>query len=91
MRTVRVVYDHRDEGGWTAESPDVPGFLAYDDDFEEVRRLAHEGLRLHFVGEPVLVYDPTVYFENAGGIFHGNRPVAPAPYSPTPEPETTAA
>ena len=66
MRTVRVQYDHREGAGWTAESPDAPGYLAYDDDFGEVRRLAHEGLRLFFASEPILIDDPTVQLINAG-------------------------
>ena len=59
MRTIRVRYEHEEGSGWTAESPDAPDYLAYGATFEEVRRLAPEGLP-KFIDEPVVIYDPTL-------------------------------
>ncbi len=43
MDSIRVIYHHEDEGWW-AESPDVAGWTAAADSYEEVRRLAEEGI-----------------------------------------------
>lgn len=43
MRKVRAIY-HREDDGWWAESPEVPGWTAVGGSFEEVRDLTHEGL-----------------------------------------------
>ena len=53
MRKVQVVY-RRSEDGWWAESPDVPGWTAVGDSFEEVRDLAQEGLPF-FAEEQLIV------------------------------------
>jgi predicted RNase H-like HicB family nuclease len=86
--------DHREGSGWTAESPEAPGYLAYADTFEEVRQMAHEGLRLYFGAEPVTIDDPSLPFLNYGDVAAG-RPVpspstqvAPVLHS---EPTTSAA
>ena len=55
MRKVQVVY-HRSKDGWWAESPDVPGWTAAGDSFEEVRDLAQEGLPF-FAEEELVVED----------------------------------
>jgi predicted RNase H-like HicB family nuclease len=64
MDTIRVIYHHEDDGWW-AESPDVERWTAAGGSFEEVARLAEEGVRFalerenveleHFVplGEPL--------------------------------------
>jgi predicted RNase H-like HicB family nuclease len=41
--TVRVLY-HREDNSWWAESPDVKGWTAAGDSYDEVRKLAEEGI-----------------------------------------------
>jgi predicted RNase H-like HicB family nuclease len=62
MLNVRVIH-HQDEDTWVAESPDVDGWTAVANTFEETRRLAEEGVRFalerddvrveHYVPAPV--------------------------------------
>jgi predicted RNase H-like HicB family nuclease len=42
MRTAQFIYRSEPDGWWAA-SPDLPGYSAIGDSFEEVRRLAAEG------------------------------------------------
>lgn len=44
MEPIRVIY-HEEEGSWWAESPDVPRWTAGASSFDEVRKLAEEGVR----------------------------------------------
>jgi predicted RNase H-like HicB family nuclease len=44
METVRVIYHHETEGWW-AESPDVEGWSAAGNSYQEVAKLAEEGIR----------------------------------------------
>jgi predicted RNase H-like HicB family nuclease len=44
MTPIRVLYHHESESWW-AESPDVEGWSAAGDSYEEVRELAEEGIR----------------------------------------------
>ena len=46
--TVRVLY-HEEPEGWWAESPDLDGWTAAGETFDEVRELAEEGV--HFALE----------------------------------------
>jgi predicted RNase H-like HicB family nuclease len=57
---VRVLY-HEEDGGWWAESPDLSGWTAAGDTFEEVHRLAEEGVRF-------AVDDPSVEIEHFGPV-----------------------
>jgi predicted RNase H-like HicB family nuclease len=41
--TVRVLYHHEPEGWW-AESPDINGWAVAGQSYEEVRRLAEDGV-----------------------------------------------
>ena len=41
--TVRVLYHHEPEGWW-AESPDIDGWSVTAESYEEVRRLAEDGV-----------------------------------------------
>jgi hypothetical protein len=41
--TVRVLYHHEPDGRW-AESPDIDGWSVAGDSYEEVRRLAEDGV-----------------------------------------------
>ena len=43
MKTVHVIYHHEDSGWW-AESPEVEGWSATGDSFDEVAQLAEEGI-----------------------------------------------
>jgi predicted RNase H-like HicB family nuclease len=43
MKTVRVIYHHEPKGWW-ANSPDIPGWSAAGQSYEEVRQLAVEGV-----------------------------------------------
>jgi predicted RNase H-like HicB family nuclease len=43
MKPIRVIY-HHEEGAWWAESPDVKGWLAAADTYEEILPLVEEGI-----------------------------------------------
>jgi predicted RNase H-like HicB family nuclease len=43
MEPIRVIYHHEPEGWW-AESPDVKGWTAVADTYEEILKLAEEGI-----------------------------------------------
>jgi predicted RNase H-like HicB family nuclease len=43
MDPVRVIY-HHEEGGWWAESPDIKGWTAVADTYEEIVKLVEEGV-----------------------------------------------
>jgi predicted RNase H-like HicB family nuclease len=43
MDPVRVIY-HYEEGGWWAESPDIQGWTAAADTYEEIVKLVEEGV-----------------------------------------------
>jgi predicted RNase H-like HicB family nuclease len=45
METVRVIY-HREPEGWWAESPDVPGWSAAGETYDDVRALVDEGVAM---------------------------------------------
>jgi predicted RNase H-like HicB family nuclease len=45
MQRIRVIYHDETPHGWWAESPDLEGWSAAGDSYEEVRRLAEEGVR----------------------------------------------
>lgn len=44
MKSIRVIYHHEIDGWW-AESPDVAGWSAAGESYEEVHQLAEEGVR----------------------------------------------
>jgi len=43
MERIRVIY-HHEEGSWWAESPDVKGWTAVADTYEEIAKLVEEGI-----------------------------------------------
>lgn len=43
MKLIRVIY-HLEEGSWWAESPDLKGWLAAADTYEEIVELVEEGV-----------------------------------------------
>lgn len=43
MEPIRVLYRVED-GTWSARSPDLPGWLAVADTYEECRKFAEEGI-----------------------------------------------
>jgi predicted RNase H-like HicB family nuclease len=45
MGAVRVIY-HREPEGWWAESPEIPGWSAAGETYEEVRALVDEGVEI---------------------------------------------
>lgn len=49
VKSVKIVY-HRDEGAWWADSPDMPGFSAVGDTFDDTRKLVLEGILFYFDG-----------------------------------------
>jgi predicted RNase H-like HicB family nuclease len=44
MERVRVIYHHESDGWW-AESPDVAGWSAAGETYEEIHKLSEEGVR----------------------------------------------
>lgn len=52
VATVRVVLHHDQDGGWWAESADLPDWTAADPDPQELRKLILEGVAF-FVGPEV--------------------------------------
>jgi predicted RNase H-like HicB family nuclease len=53
MKTARVYY-HHDPDGWSAFSPDVPGYTGFGETYEEVRDEMQTGLPW-FAEEPEMV------------------------------------
>lgn len=45
MDPIRVIYRESPGHGWSAESPDLPGWRVFGDSYEDARRLADEGVR----------------------------------------------
>jgi predicted RNase H-like HicB family nuclease len=54
MSEVRIRYHHEPEGWW-ADSPDLPGFSAAGETFDEVREMALEGVSFATDAEPEIV------------------------------------
>jgi predicted RNase H-like HicB family nuclease len=54
MDTVRVIYHHEPDGWW-AESPDVEGWSAAGETYDDVKRLAEEGVRFALERDDVQV------------------------------------
>jgi predicted RNase H-like HicB family nuclease len=44
MRTVRVIYRQEPDGAWIGTSPEIPGYTAYGDTYEEAAARANDGL-----------------------------------------------
>ncbi len=44
MRTVRALYRLEADGAWIGTSPEVPGYVAYGDTYQEARDRMQEGL-----------------------------------------------
>lgn len=63
MKTVKIVY-HRDEDAWWADSPDMPGFSAIGDTFNDTRKLALEDIPFYFNGNRPDIVDERM--ENGG-------------------------
>jgi len=55
MRTIRVIYHEEPPYGWWAESPDVEGWSAAAESYEETRALAEEGVRFALERDDVTV------------------------------------
>jgi predicted RNase H-like HicB family nuclease len=55
MDRVRVIYHDEQPHGWWAESPDVSGWSAAGDSYDEVRQLAEDGIRFALGRDDVTV------------------------------------
>jgi len=60
MSPVRVIY-HEEPEGWWAESPDVPGWSAAGETYQEVRALAEAGI-------PFALSQPAVELTHSGSL-----------------------
>ena len=69
MKTVKIVY-HRDEDAWSADSPDMPGFSAIGDTFNDTRKLALEDIPFYFNGNRPDIVDERM--ENGASLMPGN-------------------
>lgn len=56
MKLVRVIYHHEDEGWW-AESPDLKGWTAFADSYDELVELVEEGVPFALECEAELEHD----------------------------------
>lgn len=54
MRTVRVIY-RNDPDGWWAVTPDVPGYTAFGESYEETRDDVVEGLPWYAEDEDLFI------------------------------------
>ncbi len=54
MSEVRIRYHHEPEGWW-ADSPDLPGFSAAGETFDEVREMVLEGVAFTTDTQPEIV------------------------------------
>lgn len=69
VKSVKIVY-HRDEGAWWADSPDMPGFSAVGDTFDDTRKLALENIPFYFDGNRPDIVDERM--ENGASLMPGN-------------------
>ena len=58
MSEYLIIYEKADDGGWGANSPDLPGCVAVGETHAEVERLISEAIPMHIeamrrAGEPV--------------------------------------
>ena len=44
MKTVRVIYRQEPDGAWIGTSPEIPGYVAHGDTYEQARARADDGL-----------------------------------------------
>jgi len=59
MRRITIQY-HWEPEGWWADSPDLPGFTAVGDTYEEIRVLVMEGVA-EVTEEPFIVVEEGVW------------------------------
>lgn len=57
MATAHLRYHYEPEGWW-AESPEFPDYSAFGASLEEVRELAHDGLRFFTEDDELVILDP---------------------------------
>lgn len=55
MRRITIQY-HHDRDGWSAESPDVPGFALAASDFNQLRNKAIKALQ-EIIEEPFVIFE----------------------------------
>jgi predicted RNase H-like HicB family nuclease len=84
MEIVRVIYHHEGDGWW-AESPDVERWSAAGGSYEEVLKLAEEGIPFALGYEPKLEHLPAVgEWASANPLPKKVRPTRRAPAVPKP-------
>jgi predicted RNase H-like HicB family nuclease len=44
MKTVRMIYRQESDGAWIGTSPEIPGYTAHGDTYDEARDRANDGL-----------------------------------------------
>ena len=76
VKSVKIVY-HRDEGAWWADSPDMPGFSAVGDTFDDTRKLALEDIPFYFDGNRPDIVDERM--ENGASLMPGSVMFFPRP------------
>ena len=76
VKSVKIVY-HRDEGAWWADSPDMPGFSAVGDTFDDTRKLALEDIPFYFDGNRPDIVDERM--ENGASLRPGSVMFFPRP------------
>ena len=76
VKSVKIVY-HRDEGAWWADSPDMPGFSAVGDTFDDTRQLALEDIPFYFDGNRPNIVDERM--ENGATLMPGSVMFFPRP------------
>lgn len=77
MATAHLRYHYEPEGWW-AESEEYPGYSAFGASLEEVRLLAHEGLRFFAEDDDLEVVDPISDLLTASSLTVGVDPEAAA-------------
>ena len=50
MTEYLVIYEHTDDGGWSAHTPDLPGCYAAASTRDEVEELMRDAIPLHLQG-----------------------------------------
>ncbi|MDX6705153.1 MAG: HicB like antitoxin of bacterial toxin-antitoxin system [Solirubrobacteraceae bacterium] len=63
MDRIRVIYQEHPGHGWSAESPDLPGWRVFGDSYKDAHKLAEDGVRfvLHCDAEERGEPTPTTY------------------------------
>ncbi len=66
MRAVRAIYREEADGAWIGTSPEVPGYVAHGDSYEQARDRMNEGLPW-FAERDLLIAHSTMPSEPTAG------------------------